>query len=552
MAAWKIRACDVPLPLKNYLTMRSAQHFIWIILLSLAFAQASEKPPNIVFLFTDDHAVQAISAYGSKINKTPNIDRIAAEGAIFRNSFCTNSICGPSRAAILTGKHSHMNGFLRNSDRFDGSQQTFPKLLQTVGYQTAVIGKWHLGSTPQGFNYWEILPGQGHYYNPDFIQMDGTRKRYTGYSSDIVTDRATEWLGGLDKTKPFLLMLQFKAPHRGWAPAPRHLQDVEEKPIPKPETFHDRYQGRTSLLKDNKMTVSHHMHWGHDMKFHGKNRFPEHFVSGMANDEYKRMTDEQKKIWDSYYAPRNEKFIQDVEAGKLSTEQIVDWKFQRYMTDYLKCVASVDENVGRIREYLEKHGLADNTIIIYSSDQGFYLGEHGWYDKRWMFEESLKMPFMIRWPGVVKPGTQPEAMIQNIDYAPTFLEAAGVPIPSDIQGRSMLPILKNDGPPTPEWRDAIYYGYHEDGGIHNVPAHDGIRTDRYKLMFFPKTSEWQLFDLIEDPNELKSVHENASYAPVFKEMRERYTSLRESYSVNSTTIPASRGEGKKRKPSRKR
>ena len=519
------------------------KRFAALLLLFVAsVAFAAGKQPNIVFLFSDDHALQAIGAYGSKINQTPNMDRIAKDGAVFVNSFCANSLCGPSRACIITGKHSHLNGFRRNGDRFDGSQQTFPKLLKGAGYQTAIIGKWHLESDPTGFDYWEVLPGQGNYYNPDFIQMDGKRKHYSGYCTDIITDRAVEWLDKRDKSRPFVLMCQHKAPHRNWAPAPRHFNLYDGKTVPEPASLFDSYEGRTKLLKENEMTVATHMHWAHDMKFHGDNLFPDDFVTGMKNDEYERMTPEQKKTWDDYYEPQNQKFIADMKAGKLSKKDVVRWKYQRYMTDYLKCIAAVDENVGRMLDYLDKNGLSENTIVIYSSDQGFYLGEHGWFDKRWMFEESMKMPFLVRWPGVIKPGTRATTLIQNIDYAPTFLEAAGVKVPADIQGRSLVPMFKNDCKPTPDWRDAVYYAYYENAAVHNVPQHDGVRTDRYKLMYFPRTREWQLFDLVKDPQEMTSVHDHSEYAPILAGMQQRYRDLRKFYDVNPAIIPATRGE----------
>jgi N-acetylglucosamine-6-sulfatase len=385
----------------------------------------ADTRPNIVFIFSDDHALQAIGAYGSKVNQTPNIDRLAREGAVFTNSFCANSLCGPSRACILTGKHSHLNGFMRNGDRFDGGQTTFPKLVQAHGYQTALIGKWHLESPPTGFDYWEVLPDQGNYYNPDFIRMDGSRKRFAGYCTDLITDKSLQWLKEQrDPDKPFILMCQHKAPHRNWAPAERHLSLYGEEDIPEPATLFDDYSGRSELLKQNEMSIREHFHWAHDMKFHGDNLFPSSFVNGMGNGEYARMTTEQKAAWDAHYEPLNRSFIQQMRDGKLSEQDVTRWKYQRYIKDYLRCVAAVDESVGRILDYLDESGLADNTIVIYSSDQGFYLGEHGWYDKRWIYEESLKMPFIIRWPGVVSPGTRSDALIQNIDYGPTFLDVA--------------------------------------------------------------------------------------------------------------------------------
>lgn len=514
---------------------------VLLLLIALPSLAAAERP-NIVFIFTDDHATQAISAYGSRINTTPNIDRIAREGGVFFNSFCANSICGPSRACILTGKHSHLNGFLRNGNQFDSSQLTFPPLLQEAGYQTAIIGKWHLNTNPVGFDHWEILPGQGNYYNPVFEQMDGKRKNYTGYCTDIITEKSIEWLKQRDKEKPFILMCQHKAPHRNWSPAPRHF-DMFPGDVPEPDSLMDDYAGRSSLLKENEMSIRDHFHWGHDMKFKGENRHPDVFRN-LGNGEYRRMTDEQKKVWDAKYDPENQAFLAKMEAGELSPEEIIKWKYQRYIKDYLKCIAAVDDGVGKILDYLDETGLAKNTIVIYSSDQGFYLGEHGWYDKRWMFEESLKMPFVIRWPGVMAPGTRSKALVQNIDYGPTFLDAAGVEVPTEMQGRSLIPLLHNDGIPTTDWRDAIYYAYYENAAVHAVPIHDGVRNERYKLMYFPRGRQWQLFDLATDPQEMKSVHADPNYATVLAGMQKRLRDLRKFYDANWAAIPQTRGDEK--------
>lgn len=504
------------------------------------------KRPNILFVFSDDHALQAIGAYGSKINQTPNLDRIAAEGAKFENSFCANSICGPSRACILTGKHSHINGFRRNGNRFDGTQVTFPKLMQDVGYQTALIGKWHLGTDPTGFDHWEVLPGQGHYYNPDFIQQDGSRKRIEGYVTDIITEHSLQWLKEeRDPNKPFILMCQQKAPHRNWSPHPRHFSLYKNEDVPEPDSLFDDYRGRSELLKENEMSIEKHISWAHDMKFQGENLFPEHFHGKYRNAEYARMTDEQKAAWNAAYGPENQAFIQAMKAGELSDREITKWKYQRYIKDYLRCVQAVDDGVGEMLAYLDESGLAENTIVIYSSDQGFYLGEHGWYDKRWMFEESLRMPFLIRWPGVIEPGTDSRAMIQNIDYAPTFLDVAGAEIPSAIQGRSMVPMMENGCKASSSWRDAIYYAYYENAAVHNVPRHDGVRTDQYKLMFFPRNRSYNLFDLKSDPNEMTSVHDDPAYAMIFAGMKQRLEDLRDHYEVNSAAIPATRGNEKR-------
>jgi len=499
--------------------------------LILALSAYASERPNIVFIFSDDHALQAISAYGGRLEKTaptPNIDRIADEGMIFENSFCANSICGPSRASILTGKHSHKNGFMRNQDLFDGSQMTFPKLLKKSGYQTALIGKWHLSSDPHGFDFWEILPGQGSYYNPDFIQMDGEEKRIQGYVTDIITDHSIDWLEKRDKTKPFILMCQHKAPHRNWAPAKRHLTLFDDVEIPEPKTLNDDYSGRSAWLKKNEMTIKDDFHWGHDMKFHGKSFVPDTIIDGMDNYEYSRMDFDQQVAWDRAYGPKNARFLAKLADHQLSDDQILKWKYQRYMRDYLRTIRAVDENVGRMLKYLDDSGLAENTIVIYSSDQGFYLGEHGWYDKRWMFEQSLKMPFLIRWPGVINAGTKSDAMIQNIDYAPTFLEVAGVDIPEAIQGKSLVPLLKGEIKPA-DWRKSIYYAYYMNPGTHNVPRHDGVRTDRYKLFYLPQSKEWQMFDLVKDPDEMRSVYDDPEYAEIRKMMKNIYNEQRGHY-----------------------
>lgn len=495
------------------------------------------QKPNILFIFSDDHALQAISAYGGRLKSvapTPNIDRIAREGAIFPQSFCANSICGPSRACILTGKHSHKNGFMRNQDRFDGHQDTFPQRMQKAGYQTAVIGKWHLGTTPVGFDFWQVLPGQGNYYHPEFRVMQGGDKdglrQFSGYVTDLITDHSIEWLEQRDQSKPFLLMCQHKAPHRNWVAAPRHLHLFDDVEIPEPANLRDDYSGRSDWLQKNEMSLDRFFHWGHDLKFHGKTPDPKVFVDGMTNWEYDRMTAEEKRLWDAAYQPENDRFLTRFKNKTISEEEVLKWKYQRYLKDYLRVVRAVDENVGRLLDYLDSSGLAENTIVIYSSDQGFYLGEHGWYDKRWMFEQSLKMPFLVKWPKVIAPGRQVKELIQNIDYAPTFLEIAGAEIPPAIQGRSMLPLFKKQLKPG-SWRTSIYYAYYQNPGIHNVPLHDGVRTDRYKLFYLSQTKEWQLFDLRKDPDEMRSEYSNPEYAEVRKRMTEEYHRQRSHYDV---------------------
>lgn len=519
------------------------------LLLFLTDARADDNPrPNILFIFSDDHAVNAISAYSdllpepsiyAEIAPTPHIDRLANEGLLLVNSFCANSICGPSRATILTGKHSHSNGFLTNGHAYKGNffdQWTFGAALQKTGYETAVIGKWHLPSLPAGFDHWEILPGQGNYYNPVFIQMDKSRKKFEGYATDLTTDKAIAWLDQRDTEKPFLLMCQHKAPHRTFSPALRHLDDFNGITMPEPDTLFDDFADRSKLLPKNTMEIGRHMDWAYDLKLRKDeqgdvplpppNRYP--------TVEYNRMNSAQKETWNAHFGPLNQAFLKQVAAGELSDADIVRWKYQRYIKNYLRTVKAVDDSVGRLLDYLDTHDLADNTLVIYASDQGFYLGEHGWYDKRWMFEESLRMPFVARWPGRIKPGSRPTALVQNIDYAPTFAAIAGAEIPEDIQGTSLLPLIDATRNPAPEndlhLRDAIYYAYYEAGG-HGVPKHFGVRTHTHKLMHFPKTGEWNLFDLAKDPREMKSVFDVPEYADTRKELTDRYDQLREDFGV---------------------
>lgn len=496
-------------------------------------AQENPSPtpqrPNILFIFSDDHAIGSISAYGGRLAEvapTPNIDRIAREGAVFLNSFCANSICGPSRATILTGKHSHKNGFMRNTGRgLDQSQWTVSKTLQASGYNTAVIGKWHLKTTPLGFDHWEIFPGQGSYYNPVFIQPDGSNKRFEGYATDLTTAKAIAWLDNRDSDKPFFLMCQHKAPHRTFAPALRHLGAFDDVEIPEPSTLFDDYSGRSSTLARNEMEIDRHFDWAYDAKVRkderGDVQLPK--PDRYGTPEYNRMTPEQKKTWDAYFGPRNQQFLADFKSGKLSHRDLVRWKYRRYMRNYLSTVKAVDESVGRLLKYLDDNGLSDNTVVIYSSDQGFYLGEHGWYDKRWMFEESFRMPFVVRWPGVIKPGSRPSQLIQNIDYAPTFLEIAGLTPPDEVQGRSLVPLMRAA---TTAWRTSLYYAYYE-FGEHAVPQHFGVRTPRHKLIHFPGSNEWNLFDLQTDPHELKSLHDDPDCQTLREELTAEYYRLRE-------------------------
>lgn len=475
--------------------------------LSPIFAAGTTRQPNIVFIFSDDHAYQAISAYGDprKLNQTPNIDRLAREGMIFHRAMVPNSICGPSRACVLTGKYSHANGFYDNNrGRFDGSQQTMPKLLQAAGYQTAVVGKWHLVSDPTGFDHWDILPGQGVYYNPPMIRM-GERIKHEGYTTDIITDLSLDWLKQRDKSKPFLLMTQHKAPHREWAPNLKYLGWNGDRKFQEPSTLFDDYSGRGKAEREQDMTLAKTF-TPIDAKFRPPGG----------------MTVAQLKEWNAYYEPRNEEFHKANPQG----EDLVRWRYQRYMHDYLGCIASVDESVGRLLKYLDDEGLAENTIVVYSSDQGFYLGEHGWFDKRWIFEESLRTPLLVRWPGKTKPGSSNKDIVSNIDFASTFLEAAGVPVPGDIQGRSLVPILKGKTPS--DWRKSFYYHYYEYPGPHAVRRHYGVVTDRYKLVHFyaPDVDYWELFDLKKDPQEMRSFYGQPKYAATQKKLHTELERLR--------------------------
>jgi arylsulfatase A-like enzyme len=458
--------------------------------------------PNILFIMSDDHASQAISSYSGRINQTPNIDRIAEEGARFDNCFCTNSICAPSRAVILTGKYNHLNGVRTLFDNFDGRQPHVAKLLKQAGYQTSLIGKWHLGhggnSDPTGFDYWCVLPGQGEYHNPTFYDM-GEEKQYTGYVTDIITDMSIDWLEKRDKERPFMLMCHHKAPHRPWEPSEKYMTLYDDIDIPEPETLFDDYKTRSDAAKLAAMRISDHL-----TKTDVKQDPPE----------------------------------------ELEGRELTSWYYQRYIKDYLRCIASIDESVGRILDYLDQEGIADNTIVIYTSDQGFFLGEHGWYDKRFMYEESLRMPFLVRYPKAIKPGTINKDMIVNTDFAPTFLDYAGLDVPEDMQGYSLRPIFEGNTPD--HWRQSMYYRYWMDKSGHSVAAHYGVRTHRYKLICYyspgrfhdgeyPKGTEntrwpqWELFDLEKDKYELNNVYDDPNYADVVKELKEELERLQNEF-----------------------
>ncbi|GLU51378.1 sulfatase family protein [Dyadobacter frigoris] len=461
--------------------------------------------PNIIFILSDDHAYQAIGAYGNKLARTPNIDRIGKEGALFQNMMVTNAICGPSRATLLTGKYSHMNGYKTNGKiPFNTSQQMFPKLLQQNGYQTAWIGKLHLETVPGGFDYVQIPPGQGDYYNPDFINSKGDTVHYEGYLTDLVTTFSLDWLSKRDQSKPFMMVVGEKATHRNWMPDLQDLGAYDDVEFPIPTTFYDDYKTRVAAGNQD-MNIAKTMKTGHDFKIH----------ADYNDQEYNRFTPPQRKIFEQYY----DKITAEFDAKALKEDELLRWKFQRYMKDYLSTANSMDRNIGKILDYLDKTGLAKNTVVIYTSDQGFYTGEHGWFDKRFMYEQSLKTPFLMRYPGVTKPGSKINQLAVNIDWAPSILDIAGVKIPANMQGMSILPILKQDAKPD-NWRSETYYHYYEYPSPHKVQPHFGTRTSRYKLIrFYGPTDFWELFDLQKDPDELTNVFENKNYKQIVKDMK---------------------------------
>ena len=513
-------------------------------------ANAQALRPNIVYIMTDDHTAQMMSCYDNRYVETPNLDRIARDGVRFSHSFVANSLSGPSRACMLTGKHSHKNGFTNNEHGiFDGSQQTMPKLLQKAGYETCLIGKWHLVSTPTGFNYWEILPAQGDYYNPMFIHMDGTRSADSGYVTRIITDKAIEWMEQ-EHAKPFALFIHHKACHRAWLPALEDLQLYEDKTFPLPPEFHDDFATREAAAK-TEMEIGKDMDIVYDTKmFVSPQETPQTRLSSSYQNMIGRLSKRERKQYDDFYVPLSRRFYeewgtdynflphqsQSSVAGSRDAK-LLEWKYQRYMRDYAKVVHSLDQEVGRVLDYLEQKGLLDNTLVVYTSDQGFYMGEHGWFDKRFMYEESLNTPLVMRLPkGYERRGVVDE-MVQNIDYAPTFLDLAGAPIPADIQGVSLVPLLKGkaatkeDKQAIRQWRDAIYYHYYEYPAEHDVRRHYGIRTDRYKLIHFygHDVNAWELFDLKDDPHEMHNLYGQPDMEKLQQQLHRRLEDLQIQY-----------------------
>ena len=471
--------------------MRAMKHLATVLAIAVWFlaasvpAQQRAARPNIIYIMTDDHAAHAIGAYGSRINTTPHMDRLAREGALLTNVFATNSICTPSRAAILTGQYSHLNG-VTVFNRFDSSRMTVARLLQQAGYHTGMIGKWHLGSDPAGFDRWEILPGQGAYRNP-VLYTATSEKTYTGeYATEVITDLALDFLQNRARDKPFFLMMHHKAPHRPWEPNDAQRARFAGQRIPEPDTLFDSYATRTDALRENQQRVAADL-TNRDLKM-----TPPEGLAGPALTKWQTTKPDSVAI------------VRDGKSVTLTGEALTRWKYQRYMQDYLATVQSVDDSVGRVLAFLDKAGLARNTMVVYTSDQGFFLGDHGMFDKRFMYEESIRMPFLVRWPAGIKPGTKSDAIGLNVDFAPTFLELAGLPAPTEMQGRSLLPVLRGRTPS--DWRTSMYYRYYHDPGDHNTRVHYGVRTRTHKLIYFWKKDQWELFDLVNDPHELHNLY----------------------------------------------
>ncbi|MEW5799467.1 MAG: sulfatase [Bacteroidota bacterium] len=511
----------------------------YVLFYLFALSLYAQDKPNIIVIMTDDHAKNAVSIYGSKLNSTPNIDRIGKEGATFTNAFVTNSICGPSRAVHLTGKYNHLNGMKDHSSKFDGAQWTYTKELQKAGYYTALIGKWHLGIIPTGFDFFSALVDQGEYYNPRFILSTGDTVRMMGYTTELINDLA---MGFIDKAegKPFCLLLHQKAPHRNWMPDSKHFSLYDSADVPMPENFFDEYVGRTRAAKEQDMEVRN-MYLTYDLKLYiaegdsetgtgGSERFMKLARDAWAKD-LERLTREQREAWETYYKPISDAFYKNRPQGR----KLEEWKYQRYIKDYLRCIASVDDNIGELLDHLKAKGILDNTVIIYTSDQGFFLGEHGWYDKRFMYEESIGIPFLIRYPKIFPAGSVKNEIILNLDVAPTLLEIAGIVIPDHLQGKSFVSLFSPEK--EWDWRTSMYYHYYEyPHGWHNVKRHYGIRTERYKLIhFYNDNDEWELFDLHRDPHEMNNVLDDPSYFGVLSRLKKELADLQTFYQDNEPT-----------------
>ena len=513
----------------NPATLKNSLPFVGVATLTLLTScqtkqDKTEKPLNIVYIMTDDHTQQMMSCYDNRFVETPNLDRIANDGVKFTNSFVANSLSGPSRACMLTGKHSCANKFYDNTTcKFDTAQQTFPKLLQAAGYETALVGKWHLESIPSGFDYWEIIPGQGDYYNPEFIQQNLERVKKEGYLTNIITDEAIDWMSNKrDTEKPFCILIHHKATHRNWMADTTHLALYEDITFPLPANFYDDYEGRVAAASQE-MSIAKDMDLVYDLKMlypDSNTQLTPYYKSFLS-----RMNKEQRAAWDAHYDP----IIEEFDKANLQGKELANWKYQRYMRDYMKTLKSLDENVGRVLDYLEENNMLENTLVVYTSDQGFYMGEHGWFDKRFMYEESMRTPLVMRLPkGYDKRGEIPQ-LVQNIDYAPTFLELAGVTVPEDIHGVSLAPLLKGEQPE--DWRKGLYYHFYEYPAEHMVKRHFGVRTDRYKLIrYYDDVDIWEMYDLKEDASEMNNVYGRPEFEEIATELKKELLNLQVQYS----------------------
>jgi arylsulfatase A-like enzyme len=503
--------------------------FFLFLINFICIAVTAQQRPNIIYIMSDDHDAKAISAYNKSFILTPNIDRIANEGIKFNNAFVGNSICGPARATLLTGQHSHKNGVKDNRSRFDSSRISMPKLMQQGGYQTAVVGKWHLHSYPTGFDYWKILPGQGLYFEPRLISMKGDTSTFHGYASDVITNEAIDWLNVRNKTKPFMLLLHHKAPHRYFFAPLKYIRAFHNKHFEEPSTLYEDTAGHGSAWHLQTMSILHDMKLSSDLKVDPAYLMdipwlkPDSSEIAYYRAIYNRIPEPDKSAIKEIYKERGELIKRLRPQGK----ELLKYKYQWYMQDYLATVASVDENVGRVLDYLDANGLTKNTLVIYTSDQGMYLGQNGWFDKRWMYDVSMRTPLMARWPGHIRSNTVSDVMVQNIDYAPTFLQVAGITVPSWMQGISQVPVMT--GTKKTIDRKVLYYHFYEYGADHTVLQHLGIRGERYKLIYFYTANEWELYDLAKDPGEQKNLANNATYKPVLEMMKKELAKQRDKY-----------------------
>jgi len=497
--------------------------------LFLTLSSSGQQKTNIIYIMSDDHDADAISAYNKSHIQTPNLDRLAKEGMLFNKAFVGNSICSPARATLLTGQHSHMNGLKDNHTRFDSSKLTMPKLLQEAGYQTALIGKWHLHSYPTGFDYWKILPGQGLYHDPRMITMKGDTITEKGYSTDVITNEALQWLDNRDKNKPFLLLLHHKAPHRNWMPRLKYLQITSKQVFPEPPTLYADMKNQPKAWQTQRMSILADMTLCTDLKIDPSylDNIPElkpdnNEIRGYQAS-FNRIPIEEREALKAIYAERG-KLVQQHYADK---KQLLKLKYQWYMQDYMACVASVDENVGRLLDYLDKNNLAQNTLVMYTGDQGFYLGENGWFDKRWMYDVSMQAPLLMRWPGKIKAGSVNNDLVQNIDFAPTIMDVAGSTVPSWMQGISLKPLITGKQKQLP--RNYLYYHYYEYPIDHYVLPHLGVRGENHKLVYFYTLNEWEFYDLKMDPTEQNNLINSSAHQDQIKKYKQELNKLRDQY-----------------------